>query len=218
MLEAICRRAFFEFEVPIRRRAKAPRLDGTLSDWGAAYRLPALAEIDDEDPHTVAYAAWNDAGFYVAFEMLRRSGPPRIDLSNWWKSDGFRVCIDTRDARDNRRASRFCHFFYALPSGGGKNKRMPIVNVHPMSRAKEAHPPIDVAEIGVASHVERDSVSLELAFPASCLHGWEPREHPRIGFFYKALDLRRGGQHLTVNDELGWNVDPSTWATGVLVP
>jgi hypothetical protein len=35
--------------------------------------------------------------------------------------------------------------------------------------------------------------------------------------FYKVKDTQRGDQHLSVDDELGWNVDPSTWATGVLV-
>ena len=63
---------------------------------------------------------------------------------------------------------------------------------------------------------KRRSYSLEVAIPAACLSGWDPVEHPRIGFFYKVKDTCCGDQHLTADDDLGWNVDPSTWATGVL--
>ncbi len=57
---------------------------------------------------------------------------------------------------------------------------------------------------------------MEVAIPAACLTGWDPGEHARIGVFYKVKDIRNGSQNLTVTDELGWNTDPSTWATGVL--
>lgn len=217
MLEAICRRAFFSFEVPIRYRERPPRIDGTLRDWPPEHLLPALCEIEGAEPHTDVYAAWNEAGLYIAFDSPQRAGPPRCDLTQWWKGDGVRICIDTRDARDVRRATRYCHFFYALPVGGGKKLKQPIVQLHAMSRAKENPPGVDSSQVQIAAHVERTHVSMELAFPADALHGWDPLEHPRIGFFYKVNDVSAGGQHLTVDDELGWNVDPSTWATAVLV-
>lgn len=216
MLESICRRAFFSFEIPIRYRGKPPRIDGTLRDWSAEYLLPALCEVDEQEPQTDVYAAWNEAGLYIGFDSPQRSGLPRCDPVSWWKGDGVRICVDTRDARDNRRASRYCHFFYALPLGGGKKQREPIVQTHAMSRAREFHPPVDCSLIRVAAHVERTHLSMELAIPAECLHGWDPLEHARIGFFYKVKRAAAQSQHLTVDDELGWNVDPSTWGTAVL--
>ncbi|MGE3180899.1 MAG: hypothetical protein AB7N71_04655 [Phycisphaerae bacterium] len=216
MLEAICKRAFFHFEFPIRYRAKAPRIDGALRDWDDSYLLPYLVEIEDDYAFADVYAAWNDAGFYIAFHVPERSGALKCDATNWWKGDGVRVCIDTRDARDNRRATRFCHFFYALPMGGGRDKRQPIVNIHNMSRAKETPPGIDVSAIEVGVHIERHSWSLELGIPASCLHGWSPGEHPRIGFCYKIKDSDHGSQHLIGDDTTGWNVDPSSWASATL--
>ena len=218
MLDAICRRAFFGFELPIRHIAKPPRIDGTLRDWHKSHLLPALAEIEDaEESIGNVYAAWNEAGFYVAFENEHFSGPLRCDPAKWWEGDGVRVCIDTRDARDIKRGTRHCHFFYLLPAGGGRTKKEPIVNLSGLTRAKESPPAIDVAEIQRGVHIERGYLGIELGIPASCLHGWDPIEHPRIGFFYKFQDSRRGSQTLTVSDDLGWHADPGMWATGVLV-
>jgi hypothetical protein len=75
---------------------------------------------------------------------------------------------------------------------------------------------VDLAPIKVASHVERKRYFLEMFIPASCLNGWDPAEHPRIGLFYKVKDVLHGAQHLSADDEMGWNVDPGTWATAVL--
>ena len=129
----------------------------------------------------------------------------------------MRVCVDTRDARDIKRATRFCHFFYLLPTGGGAGGKQPVVGFHRMSRAKEPPPSVDVSRIKVGVQIDRRGYSLEAAIPATCLNGWDPAEHSRVGFFYKVKDTHHGAQHLTVDDDLGWNVDPSTWATAVLV-
>jgi hypothetical protein len=171
---------------------------------------PAVTSIAD------VYFGWNEDGFYAAFDIVRR-GTPRCDPVHWWKRDGLRLCLDTRDARDNKRATRFCHFFYFLPLGGGRDLRSPVVGSHRMSRAKEPPPEVDVSRIQVHCRLDRKGYTFETAIPASCLHGWDPAEHPRLGVFYKVKDSDAGSQHLTVDDELGWNVDPSTWATGVLV-
>jgi hypothetical protein len=163
------------------------------------------------------YAGWNENGLMRAFDVPDRAGPLQVDTSEWWRKDGLRICVDTRDARDVKRATRFCHFFYVLPTGGGPRRDQPVVGLHRMSRAKEPPPQVDPALVQVGAHMRRRGYALEVLLPAACLSGWDPVEHPRIGLFYKIRDLVLGEQHLTVNDDLGWNVDPSTWATGVLV-
>lgn len=217
MLDTLPYRAFFQFEFPIRHVPKPPRMTGDIRAWPRACRVPPLISVERHaEPVADVFFAWSDEGFHAAFDV-HRSGPPRCDLVHWWKQDGLRLCIDTRDARDNKRATRFCHFFYLLPVGGGRDKRSPVVGLHRMSRAKEPPPEIDLSQVKVHSRCDRRGHTLETTIPATCLHGWDPAEHPRIGIFYKVRDTVRGDQHLTVNDELGWNVDPSTWATGVLV-
>lgn len=217
MLEAIPSRAFFRLEIPIHRLARTPTIDGQIRKWELRYLLPPLVEIDDEAPFADVYAAWNDDHFLAAFDVPHRKGAVRCEPKEWWKHDGLRLCIDTRDARDIKRATRFCHFFYILPRGGGTGGQRPVINIHRMSRAKEPPPAVDVSRIKVAAQVGRTGYSLEVAIPTACLHGWDPIDHPRIGLFYKVKDTFHGSQHLTVTDELAWNVDPSTWATGVLV-
>lgn len=217
MIELITRRAFFAFEFPIRYCPKPPQVDGDVSKWSAEYLAPPLVEIDDVEPFADVYWAWNEDGFHAAFDVPNRTSAPQSDPKHWWKKNGLRLCLDTRDARDIKRATRFCHFFYILPVGGGKNGKAPVIGTHRMSRSKEPPPPVDVKKIQIASYVSRAGYSVEVGIPAGCLQGWDPAEHPRIGVFYKVKDTQHGGQHLTVDDELGWNTDPSTWATGVLV-
>ncbi|MGD8453023.1 MAG: hypothetical protein PVJ57_14485 [Phycisphaerae bacterium] len=217
MLDSLPRRALLRFELPIRYLAPTPPIDGIVSKWDAEYLVPPLVELEDQRPFADVYWSWNDDGLVVAFDVTGRSGRLECDPAHWWKKNGVRICIDTRDARDVKRATRFCHFFYVLPVGGGPQGKHPVVGQHRMSRAKEPPPPVDVARIRAAAHFHRRGYSLEVAIPAACLHGWSPADHPRLGVFYKVKDTALGGQHLTVDDELGWNVDPSTWATGVLV-
>lgn len=217
MIDAICRRAFFQFEITIGYRAPMPLIDGDVSKWDRRYLLPPLVELEGTEPFADVYAAWNEDGLVVAFDVPRRPWPLRSDPSQWWKLDGVRICVDTRDARENRRATRFCHFFYVLPTGGGPRGDRPVVGLHRMSRSREVTPVSDVTAVKAATRQRRSGWGLEVAIPASCLHGWDPVEQPRIGFFYKIKDIYHGSQHLTVDDELGWNADPSTWATAVLV-
>jgi hypothetical protein len=217
MLDALPRRAFFAFEIPVYYCARPPRVDGDLSQWNRKYLVPPLVALDDQSPTADVYWAWNEDGFYVAFDVPNRSSKPHCDAQHWWKGDGVRLCLDTRDARDLKRGTRFCHFFYFLPLGGGTDGKRPVAGTHRMSRAKEPPPAVDVSLVRVASHVSRTGYTLAAALPAACLSGWDPAEHPRIGLYYKVKDTQLGSQHLCGDDELGWNVDPSTWATGVLV-
>ncbi len=217
MIESLARRAFFRFELPVHYLAKPPRADGDVSKWPQKCLVPPLVELEEREPFADVYWAWNEDGFYAAFDVPNRTAVPQCDPKHWWKKNGLRLCIDTRDARDIKRATRFCHFFYLLPSGGGKSGKLPVVGTHRMSRAKEPPPAVDVSQIKAAAHVARSGYTLEVAIPGGCLAGWDPAEHPRIGVFYKVKDSQHGAQHLTADDDLGWNSDPSTWATGVLV-
>lgn len=216
MLDVLPRRAFFRFEFPLHHLPQAPPIDGRMGKWTARYMLPPLVELEGRPAFADVYAGWNEDGLVFAFDVPNRRGPLRCDPVNWWKGDGLRLCIDTRDARDVKRATRFCHFFYLLPLGGGADGKQPLVGFHRMSRAKEPPPSVDLRRIRLGRQLDRHGYALEAAIPGACLHGWDPAEHPRIGLFYKVKDTCHGAQHLTVDDELGWNVDPSTWATAVL--
>lgn len=217
MLDALPKRAFFTFEFPIYYLPRLPCIDGELNEWTAKHLAPPLVRIEGTEPVADVYWGWHEDAFCAAFDVPNRAGRPRCDARHWWKGDGVRLCFDTRDARDVKRATRFCHFFYFLPLGGGPGGQAPVVGTHRMNHAKEPPPPVDLSLVKIAARVDRTGYSLEVAIPARCLQGWDPAEHSRIGIYYKVKDLQLGAQHLSVDDELGWNADPSTWATGVLV-
>jgi len=217
MIEALPRRAFFSFELPIRYVARTPALDGHVDKWSPDYLVPPLVTLEGEEPFADVYWAWNEDYFFLAVDVPNRRGRLHCDAEQWWKYDGLRLCLDTRDVRSNKRATRFCHFFYFLPTGGGPARRSPIAGTHRMSRALEPPPPVDTSRIKLGVRIGASGYALEAAVPTDCLFGWDPLEHARLGIFYKVKDTVLGAQHLTVTDELGWNTDPSTWATGVLV-
>ncbi|MBL8877484.1 MAG: hypothetical protein JNG88_00055 [Phycisphaerales bacterium] len=216
MIESLPRRAFLRFEIPIFHWDRAPHIAPSIRKWNSRYMLPPLVEVEGEQPFADVYAAWSAEWFFVAFDVPNRRAPLRCSPETWWKGDGVRICIATRDTRETKRGNRFCHFFYVLPTGGGKKKKLPVIGTHKMSHAKETPPPVDVSQIRLAIDVAERGYSIEAAIPTTCLNGWDPTEHARIGFFYKVNDSELGAQHLTATDELGWNVDPSTWATVVL--
>jgi hypothetical protein len=208
-------RFLFDFEIPLSYRSKAPRLDGGLSGWTDAERLPNLEELDGRKSFADVWACWNDAGLFFACEVQNKQTPLQCDPKSFWTGDNLRICTDMRDARTNRRATRYCQQFYFLPAGGGKKGDMPVAGVNPIKRAREnaAHPG---GVLEVASKISRTGYTMEVHLPASCLSGFDPAEHPRIGLYYLLEDADHGQQYLTVGDELSWYIDPSTWATAVL--
>ena len=217
MLSTLPKRALFQFEFPVHRLDRPPLVDADLRKWTEHYLAPPLVELEGGEPFADVYWGWHEDGFFAAFDVPGRTSRPQSDPKHWWKKNGMRLCIDTRAARGVKRATRFCHFFYLLPTGGGPDGKLPVVGTHRMSRSKEPPPAIDVRQIKIAAHVTRTGYSLEVGIPSGCLHGWAPAEHPRVGLFYKIKDSQLGSQHLSTTDDLGWNVDPSTWATGVLI-
>ncbi|MHC4063426.1 MAG: hypothetical protein ACYSUI_02840, partial [Planctomycetota bacterium] len=70
--------------------------------------------------------------------------------------------------------------------------------------------------IRVGARITADGYTMDAHLPADCLSGFDPVEHPRIGFYYILEDHEHGQQFLTVGDDLYWYVDPSTWATAEL--
>lgn len=209
-------RFLFSLEFGLNFRKNLPKLDGKLSDWSDADLLPALGEIDDAPEFAKVWSCWNEAGIAIATRVENKKKPLRCDPKQFWKGDNLRVCIDTRDARKNKRATRYCHQFFFLPTGGGAGRDKPVAGSAKLQRAREDAPKAPAGKIEVASRITKTGYALEAIIPAGCLNGFNPTDHPRIGFYYLLEDADHGQQHLTIGDELYWNVDPSTWATGVL--
>jgi hypothetical protein len=216
MTGLIPNRFLFTFEFPLRYRPDPPVVDGRLSGWTNAEILPRLGEIDGRRDFADVRACWNEGGLYFACRVTDKRKPPRCEPRRFWLGDNLRICTDMRGARTARRATRFCQQFYFLPTGGGARRNEPVAGATKIQRAREDASPVPAGRIAVASNVTPTGYTLEAHVPAGCLSGFEPDEHPRIGFYYMLEDGDHGQQYLTVGDDLSWNVDPSTWATAAL--
>ncbi len=220
MTQLVPNRLLMNFEITLPYRKTPPAIDGQLSGWSDKERLPDLSQLDGHEAFAPVWACWNEGGLYIATKVTGKRLSPSCDPKVYWKSDNLRLCIDTRDARRNKRATRFCHQFFLMPTGGGKEGQNAVGGSAKIHRAREDAPRYS-SEKGenrllIASSVQRDQYTLEAKIPADCLSGFDPIEHPRIGLFYILEDRELGQQYLTVGDELNWHVDPSTWATAVL--
>lgn len=210
-------RLLADFEFPLRYRDVPP--SGTIApeDWEEVYRLPDLCLLDGQQPFAPVYAAWNDDGLYLAATVRGKRRSLDCNPRVFWKSDHLRVCTDMRDARNVKRATRFCQQFYLLPTGGGPGGKDPVGGSHKLQRAREDAPLAPEGSIRVTARLTADGYRIGAHLPAQVLAGFDPVENPRIGFYYILEDRELGQQWLTVGDELYWYVDPSTWATAVLV-
>lgn len=209
-------RFLFAFEFRLAYRAEMPPVDGALRGWTDAERLPSFAGLESKSDFAPVWACWNESGLAMACRVENKRKPLRCEPSQFWKGDNLRLCIDMRDARDIKRATRYCQQFFFLPTGGGAARNKPAAGVGTFQRAREDAPPVGVERIHVAAAVSRTGYVLEGFIPAACLVGFDPGEHSRIGFFYMLEDGDHGQQYMTVGDELMWYADPSTWATAVL--
>lgn len=208
-------RFLFRFEFPLLYRA-SPEIDGELDDWSDAYLLPDFGRIDGQTAIGRLYMGWNETGLFVAAEVNGRSQPFRCNPTQFWKGDNLRICTDMRDTRDIKRGSRHCQQFYFLPTGGESDGRTPLAGAARVPRATEAAPIAPAGSLQVAGRRTGSGYTLEGHIPASALYGFDPAEHPRIGLYVRIEDIELGAQFLTVDDDLYWWVDPSTWPTAVL--
>jgi len=212
----IPKRAFFNFAFACPFRAEDPVLDGNLKDWDERYRIPDLTSLDGKEPFADLYMAWNGRGVFLAIHVWKAPGlevEPRRPL----RGDGLQVWIDTRDVRDAHRASRYCHHFYFLPTGGGTTGKAPVGGQMRIRRARAQAKPCSPEQLGVAARVSRSGYRMEIHLPSEVLTGFDPEENDRLGFAYLLRDRKLGRQFLTADEALPVSYDPSLWGTVELV-
>ena len=128
-------------------------------------------------------------------------------------SDGIQLMVDTRDAHNIHRASRFCHRFIFTPLGSGPGFKRPTAAPVPINRAREEPREITEGSLQLESQLQADGYSMQLQIPAECLTGYNPADHPRLGFSYAISDRELGWQTFSVGSEFPVLEDPSLWGS-----
>ena len=199
----------------------SPELGSPLTagsvELGEEHRLPFPGLLDGRKPFATVKTGWNRDGLGISVEVTGKKKPLTCDAANPTEADGMQLWIDTRDTQSIHRASRFCHHFCVLPTGGGRKKREPTVIPLPIARAKGDARLADSSAIPVFANLRKTGYRVTIWLPAETLHGFDPESVPRLGFFYLVRDAELGDQTLTVGEEFPYAHDPSIWSTLELV-
>ena len=209
------KRSLFRFSTSCLRQEMLWTARGTNLD--ARYRLIGLAELEGEPPWGDVYAAWNDSGLALSVRVHGKQKALWCRTTRPEDSDGVHVWLDTRDVHNVHRATRFCHRFLFMPTGGGRRADRPVAQWLPIHRSRGQPQAIKPDSLKVQCIRQDDGYRLDAFIAADALTGFDPAEHPRLGFNYAVVDRELGVQTFGPGSPMPYDEDPSLWATLELV-
>jgi len=209
------KRFLFRLSLPCRYREVLWDARGAALE--EPYRLLSFAELEHRATPADVRAAWSEAGLAFSVRVEGKRQAPWCRKNQPEESDGLQLFLDTRDVHNIHRAGRFCHHFVFLPGGDGKRLDVPVAEWLPIHRAREHPRPVRPGQLQVRSEKRVDGYLLEAFIAAEALTGFDPAEHPRLGFTYAVIDRELGEQTLAVGSPMPYREDPSLWATLELV-
>ncbi|HMO13503.1 MAG TPA: hypothetical protein PKD64_02190 [Pirellulaceae bacterium] len=181
------------------------------------FSLPHFASLDGQRTFAEVRAGWNEAGLYFDVKIFEKRQSLWCRASQLMDSDRVMFWIDTRDTHTVHRATKFCHWFLVMPVGGGNGQKFPLSTMLKINRCKEDPPTFSQYRQQIITRMTAEGYRLLVHLPKACLHGWDPKEHQRIGFNYAIHDRELGVQTLAVGAEFPVEEDPSLWQTLELV-
>lgn len=214
MPKRVPRTRYFNIAVPCKYRKTKPRIDGILKDWQKKFLLPDMVAVDGRNAFADVYLSWNEAGIYLAMEVKGKANPITVEENQFWTADCLEVWLDMRDARAMHHAGRYCHQFVFLPPAGSKGK--PLARQVDITRGPTKGQMHEPAGITVAFNKTETGYTLEAAISADALQGFDPVEHPRLGFTYHINDTHLGAQYWSIDKRFRFMDNPSMWGTVIL--
>ena len=204
----------YRFRIPCKYARAGTELDET-------YQLPSLNRLDGGGAHEgLLYdfrIGWNETSLLFSLLVSGKSQSLWCRSTQPDESDGIQICLDTRDVKDIHRASRFCHRLLFMPIGSGRGQLQPLAVWLPIHRAREHPKSIDLSQIKMKSNVSATGYRLDVLLPGKVLTGFEPSEHPNLGFHFSVLDREHGNAYFLISPPLPHDQDPSLWTTLSLV-
>lgn len=211
-------RYLFRVAYPCRYVKAIPRpKSDELLDLTEICRLDNLSGMDDVVNFADVRMAWNDLGLGVQVEVSGKEQEPRGDATRPRGSDGLTLWIDTRDARASHRASRYCHQYHFLPTGGGPDRDEPVFLQTKINRALQDAPLCQASAVPFRCERLKRGYRIEAYLPAGVLNGFDPEQNRRLGIYYTVRDAELGEQVLSVGPEFPYWEDPSLWSVLELV-
>ena len=201
----------FRFSLPCGYRQ--PVWTKTGAQLPAEFAVRSFTEWEGRQPFADLRLAWSEEGLAFAVNVVGKKQPPWCRDSKIDDSDGLQLWFDTRNTQNIHRAGRYCHRFAFLPLGAGPRQDQPLAALLAINRARESPREIERQALQVRSSIRVDGYLLEGFIPATALTGFNPAEHPALGFSYCVADRELGLQTFTVGTEFPFDEDPSVWGT-----
>jgi hypothetical protein len=208
--------ALFRFEVPclaIDQIWKA----GSAMELEGRYRISSFAQLDQRPCFADLRIGWNSNGFAISLSVSGKQQAPWCRTTRLDASDGLAIWINTRDTHNIHRGNRFCHQFVFLPLGKGSRMDQPVAEHVMMQRATENPKSLPAGALQVRSKKQKDGYTLRAAIPAVAMTGFDPLEHPRLGFSFAVMDQELGWHTFALGPEFPIASDPGLWGTLQLV-
>ncbi len=210
-------RFLFRVAYPCQYVAQMPLEDrDELLDLPSSCQLDSFQAMDGRSPFADVRIAWNELGLGFQVEVKGKH-QPQGDINRPRSSDGVTLWIDTRDARTSHRASRYCHQFHFLPTGGGEEGDEPAFVQSKIHRALNDAPLCAPSAVPFRCQRGRGGYRLEAFLSATVLNGFDPEQNRRLGIFYVVRDLEKGEQTLGLDADFPYAEDPSLWSILELV-
>ena len=185
------------------------------------YRLPTSNQFESPDGGSRLpfdfRIGWNETGLLFSLTVSGKKQLIWCRTTQPDESDGIQICLDTRNVKDIHRASRFCHRLLFMPSGKGQDFSQPAVMWLPIHRAREHPNPIDLQQIRMQCKISPEGYRLNIALPGKVLTGFDPEEHPNLGFHFSVMDREYGNSYFLVAPPFPHDQDPSLWETLAMV-
>ena len=225
----------FRFQIPCRRVASSVKRV-TPETLDASYSLPFWSRFQErrdtfgrrEPSDAIARNSsnssifdfrlgWSPLGIFITTVVSGKQKQEIWSQNDQQRADAVRVCLDTRDVKELRRATKFCHKFIFYPTiGAARGSLRPLVELSPINRAKDYPEPIDVKDLKVAAACKNDGYAFSCFLPAQSLTGFDPEEFDRFGLHYVVKDSQYGAFVLQHGDPLPMEDDPSLWDSFVM--
>ncbi len=176
-------RFLFRLAYPCRYVKKMPlRGEDRLLGLPVECRLDNFAAMDEKADFADLAVAWNELGLGLEVEVRGKDNPPQGDTARLRASDGITLWLDTRDARAGHRASRTCHQFHFLASGGGSERDEPAFVQTTINRALEDAPLARAGSVPLRVSPGRMVIAWRHFFQPKCCTATIPNSIPAWDF------------------------------------
>ena len=146
-----------------------------------------------------------DMALSWSLEGIKVSAKAHKDLV---KGDCLELFFDTRDVKSANSITRFCHHFLIYPE---KIDGVQAVEVTRF-RNDDGHKLADPSLFSVLTTVRYSFYKMDIKICKDALHGYNPTECKRLGFYYRFIRKNGPPQHFAVSSvEFSIDKHPELW-------